>query len=76
MTAAKRQKERASIPIKSERKQYIKATWANKRVIERGTTCKKKKKERETAVKQKRRKNRIPGRRALVIPSGGDVRFL
>lgn len=37
---------------------------------------KKKKKESETAVKQKRRKNRIPGRRALVIPSGGDVRFL
>lgn len=47
MTAAKRQKERASIPIKSERKQYIKATWANKRVIERGTTCKKKKKKRQ-----------------------------
>lgn len=39
VTAAKRQKERASIPIKSERKQYLKATWANKRVIEGGTTC-------------------------------------
>lgn len=57
----KSQTERASILIKSEPKEYRKATWTNRRVIERGTTCKKTKKknkerERETAIKQREEK--------------------